>query len=642
MAQTYTPNPDANASPTFGTSGPSVLALQQQLNAQHANEAGYVPLKLDSKFGPLTQAAMNFAKKKEEPKPENEGRQLNQPVPEKRLRRVQGEEVPIETERDYQFKSLLKSSQNLIDSIYKGYNQQLKTTRGATSGAIAGAGLQGSSAAGSAVIEAQKPVLAEREQTLQTVYKNIQDTALEEADKAKVSANESIKTLAANHIDWDEYKKTNPENYQALVRSMGGDENVANALFASSIPPDDIKKTWYTNDGGTMNQLIQDPVTGKPQVLSFDLGTKVPPDWEHVSLGTGKGMLFYDPANPSNNRIVGIGGSGGSGTGAGTLAVPTTYTVKPTDTGGLFQIAQNNGFDFEALKAANPQLGAEFAIKPGDTVHLPVSQYDQPELAFLKGKTPEQVGAYNSLDSIQQSNVSQLLNGDALLTDLISSRGVEGTAQRQKLIQDARKVDPTFSENTNKIRYAYNKDWNDATTNIGKTKVSINTALNHLADVSELSKKLNPSQLNFINNKKNWWDKETGDPDILNLQFGITQLASEIATAYKGGTAPTDSEIEAEKKVLGAELSRAQFEGVQDVVARFLSGKISSLNYNYQSTMGHNPPQSVIDPQARQNLINAGIDPNAISADPNSPSSESSFQLPDGTVLHLQADGTYS
>lgn len=58
MAQTYTPT--NSPTPTFGQSGSSVLALQTQLNQQNLNKPGYVPLVLDGKYGPLTQAATSF------------------------------------------------------------------------------------------------------------------------------------------------------------------------------------------------------------------------------------------------------------------------------------------------------------------------------------------------------------------------------------------------------------------------------------------------------------------------------------------------------------------------------------------------------------------------------------------------------
>lgn len=46
-----------NAVATYGEESPAVGALQTQLNAQNAGKAGYVPLVVDNKYGPLTLAA---------------------------------------------------------------------------------------------------------------------------------------------------------------------------------------------------------------------------------------------------------------------------------------------------------------------------------------------------------------------------------------------------------------------------------------------------------------------------------------------------------------------------------------------------------------------------------------------------------
>lgn len=50
----------AGASPAYGTSGDAVKALQTQLNTQNAGQAGYTPLNVDGKYGPLTQAATQY------------------------------------------------------------------------------------------------------------------------------------------------------------------------------------------------------------------------------------------------------------------------------------------------------------------------------------------------------------------------------------------------------------------------------------------------------------------------------------------------------------------------------------------------------------------------------------------------------
>ena len=55
---TYTAT--TNPNPVFGQSGETVKALQTALNTKNAGVAGYTPLVVDGKFGPLTQAAQNF------------------------------------------------------------------------------------------------------------------------------------------------------------------------------------------------------------------------------------------------------------------------------------------------------------------------------------------------------------------------------------------------------------------------------------------------------------------------------------------------------------------------------------------------------------------------------------------------------
>lgn len=240
---------------------------------------------------------------------------------------------------------------------------------------------------------------------------------------------------------------------------------------------------------------------------------------------------------------------------------------------------------------------------------------------FLIGRTPEQAAAFNSLSSLDQSNVKQLVNGDALLSDLVTTKGAAGTQQRQKLLEAAQKVDPTFNENTNKIRYAFMQKWLAPDSTVGKTNIAINTALGHLADVSSMSSKLTPDDLGIINKTKNWWNAQTGNSNITNLQFGLTQLATEIATAYKGGQ-PGESEIEAEKAVLGTQFSKSQFKGVFNTAAQFLSSKITAQRYAYKSTMGKEYSQSLIDPDKRQALIDSGINPDSLIKE-NTPGTDS-------------------
>ncbi|MCX6822324.1 MAG: hypothetical protein NTW30_06125 [Candidatus Aenigmarchaeota archaeon] len=300
--------------------------------------------------------------------------------------------------------------------------------------------------------------------------------------------------------------------------------------------------------------------------------------------------------------------------GTDTFVSPDDYTKARDE----YIKTQNSAVDDPVKKAQDAknfdnQFGKYLSDTEKGNLGITVTKTDIPPeyTDFLQGKTSEQQNAFLSLPERQKSSVQQLVNGDALLSDIISSRGVQGSADRQRLIMDAQKIDPTFSVNTNKIRYEFLKKWNDPANKVGLTRNAINTALGHLAEVKGMTNALSPSDWQTINKTKNWWSTESGSPAINNLNFGLTALATEIASVYKGGT-PTEEEIKQQRSVLGTQLSSGQFEGILNKQSQFLSSKIASTRYQYSSTMGKEYDQSIIDPEKKQALIDAGIDPNMI------------------------------
>jgi hypothetical protein len=230
---------------------------------------------------------------------------------------------------------------------------------------------------------------------------------------------------------------------------------------------------------------------------------------------------------------------------------------------------------------------------------------------FLVGRSVDQVKAFEGLSDIDKSNVSQLINGDALLSDIMASRGITGSQARQNLLMKARQVDPTFSENTNKIRYDFNKQWNSATNKLGMTRNAINTALGHLSELSNLSKSLPQNVIPKMNSVENVLNKNFGDPSVTNFRIALSALASELATVYKGGI-PNEGEIKQWESNLAENFAKSQFKGAFDTTASLLSSKVTSTRYQYKSTMGKEYSNSLIDPDKREALIASGIDPNAI------------------------------
>jgi LysM repeat protein len=303
----------------------------------------------------------------------------------------------------------------------------------------------------------------------------------------------------------------------------------------------------------------------------------------------------------------------------GTQAV-STYTLNAGD--DPYNIAQENGTDMATLQKLNPNVTDWHNLPVGTVLNLPDSGS-----AWLNGKTTEQVAAYNNIPAADKASVQQLITGDALLSDLVKSRGASGTADIARLTAEAQKIDPTFSVNTNKVRYNFLQNWNNPNGASSKVRNSINTALGHLADFKQNADALDPGTLRSLNSVSNVLTTATGNPQVLQLRTDINALATEIATIYKGGTQPSEKEISAWENTIAADFSKSQFTGVSNEISKLLTSKITSTRYQYQSTMGQPYPQSIIDPDKRQALLDAGINIDSIANEnvPGLPSLSSVF-----------------
>ena len=230
---------------------------------------------------------------------------------------------------------------------------------------------------------------------------------------------------------------------------------------------------------------------------------------------------------------------------------------------------------------------------------------------FLTGRTAQQAQAFMSIPNSHKDTIMQLINGDALMADVVRSRGGAGTSLINQYIKEATQVDPSFSLNTNKVRYEFLKKWNDPANKVGMTRNAINTALGHLAELKTLSNSLPQGTVQKMNNVENVLNKNFGDPSVTNFRIALNALGSELATAYKGGV-PDQGEIKEWQNALAESFSKSQFNGAFDTTANLLSSKVSATRYQYKTTMGKEYNQTVIDPEKRQALVDAGIDPDVI------------------------------
>lgn len=340
-----------NTIPTYGENSASVGAYQQSLNDKYKGVPGYTPLTVDNKYGPLTQAAANFKlpdAKSDQP--------LDRVTPPGAVAPVADKTKPDPfASEDELYKGLIKRSSDLIGATQQKYKDELKTADAASIARANAGGLGGSTAGGQIIAEGQRQILSAREADLQGIYSNIRELAHTYSNENYIKSQDAVKAMAANHLDWNEYKKTNPENYAALVKSLGGDPNYADALFASSIPPANIVQTW--TKGTTQFQLTQDPITGKPSIQSYDLGVEIPQNWVSEKIGTNAVVYHganWNPSDPSTYQIFGIDPLTGIPTGqiAGD-ANPGAPVSPNTITSAVTNVANSAGIDDPTIPLAD-------------------------------------------------------------------------------------------------------------------------------------------------------------------------------------------------------------------------------------------------------------------------------------------------
>lgn len=228
---------------------------------------------------------------------------------------------------------------------------------------------------------------------------------------------------------------------------------------------------------------------------------------------------------------------------------------------------------------------------------------------YLANKSPDQVTAFNGLSDLQKSDVMQLTNGDVLLSDLMSARGMSGSAAKQQLLMEARSVDPTFSENANKQRYAFKTDWNNPNSSSFKTRTAINTATGHLAELKNDINALNGVNYKIVNGviqalQKNLDSSQT--KAIADFNYVASQLAVELGKAYSGG-APSDADTSKNLSLLNAANPKDVNSSIVDTAAKMLTSLLTSTASEYKNVMGEFPSDQILQSDKLDALQAAGV-----------------------------------
>lgn len=460
-------------------------------------------------------------------------------------------------------------------------------------------------------------------------------TAQGQVDRAISLKYDPIKQQIQNKLD---FLKLNSDNLSRADKKLADAKSTQLQLQLKQI--DDAKTTTQSinnialeaaKNGAspTILKAIQSAtdVNGAITAAGTSLQT---PNTEVVKLGDGSTVLI-DKSTGKTIKNLG-GGTGGSvtmpssvvrtvNTSTGTTPV-SGYTIQKGE--DPYTIAQNNGIDMATMQQLNPQITDWHAIQPGTVLNLP-----NKDDSWLNGKSATQIQAYNSIPNTDKAAIKQLVKGDALLTDIVKSRGAQTQGQINKLITEATAIDPNFSINANKQRYSYKQQFNNPN---GKEQLqinAINTGLGHLAEFKSAADALGNTILLPYNKLVNYLKKNTGDPKVAQLNTVVTALAGELASVYKGGSAPTDQETEQWRNSILSSFSTSQTAGVASTTANLISNKMLALNNSYKNVMGSFPDSPIINNDVLQQLGQAGVDISGIT----SKLQQQGYSVPDNTVL---------
>ena len=175
------------------------------------------------------------------------------------------------------------------------------------------------------------------------------------------------------------------------------------------------------------------------------------------------------------------------------------------------------------------------------------------------------------------------------------------TPQGLKIMSEVSKNYPGYNANyysgNNKLmtEYTSGKASNNA--------LSLNTVAQHLDQFKDLSEALKNNDVQKVNQLTNWFQQETGHPEISNFNLIKDFVGDELATTLKGAAA-TDIGEESMLKNFKSDLAPAQASQLVDTALKGVSKRLSSLVQRFEGQWhGDIPPDVNVLTQDGRNVF---------------------------------------
>jgi hypothetical protein len=138
---------------------------------------------------------------------------------------------------------------------------------------------------------------------------------------------------------------------------------------------------------------------------------------------------------------------------------------------------------------------------------------------------------------------------------------------------------------------------------------SLNTAIGHLDQFTNVIKALDNGNFRPGNEAYNWLRSTFGDSAPTNFEGIRSIMSGELASAFKKSGA-TDQEIASVEKAVSSKNSTKQLmDYVKTIALPALGSKVISFDQQYRQVMGKDDPFKILLPESEEVLKKYGIDP---------------------------------
>jgi hypothetical protein len=280
-----------------------------------------------------------------------------------------------------------------------------------------------------------------------------------------------------------------------------------------------------------------------------------------------------------------------------------------------------------------PKPGVDVTFSPEVAAQkVQIAQASRPVAVPLPGGSSGP--SIDQIPKIMQNSVRGLANYE-VDPATFPSRVMRGSNQidRATAVGMAKEIDPTYDETQFKSRSALRKDANSG--QIAKNARSLNTFVQHVAELKGDAEGLGNRALPLWNSIANHAESASGDPRVTKFNAAKTAVVSEFASLLKG-TGATDQEIKSVEESINSSMSPNQLDASIRQMLKLANGRLQALDAQWQQGMGKPRDFAILTNQSKTLLKGLGygdlLEDNP--ADAPSPSPSASGASASGTATH--------